>query len=412
MSAFTFLHAADLHLGSPLAGLAGRDQDLAERFVAAGREAFSALVTHAVEAGVAFVVCAGDVFDREWADLSIGLFFARELARLDRAGIPFLWIRGNHDAESIVRRNVTLPPGTLDFPHAKAGTHRLERWQVAVHGRSFPDRTVPDGFVASYPAPVPGWFNLGLLHTSCEGHAAHDTYAPCTTAELAARGYDYWALGHVHDYAELRRDPPIVYPGNLQGRSVRECGPRGAVAVDVRDGRVEAIRRIVLDRARFVHLELEAGDHGSEAALVDAVGRELAPHVAEAADRPVAFRVTLAGETALHDALLGDPDQLRAELQAAAHRLHEDVWLERLRVRTRRPDRPALPEGDAVLLDPASLLAALDRDPGLREDARRIVAEIAAKLPGGAGDGELDDLDALLAEAEATVMARLSGRGC
>lgn len=411
MSAFTFLHAADLHLGSPLAGLAGRDAALAERFVAAGREAFSALVAYAIEADIAFVVCAGDVFDREWQDLSIGLFFARELARLDRAGIPFLWIRGNHDAESIVRKNVTLPPGTLDFPHAKAATRRLERWQVAVHGRSFPDRIPPADFVASYPAPVPGWFNLGLLHSSVEGHAAHETYAPCTTAELAARGYDYWALGHVHDYAELRREPPIVYPGNLQGRSVKECGPRGAVAVDVRDGRVEAIRRVVLDRARFVHVEIEAGAHGSEAALVDAVGRALAPHVAEAEDRPVAVRVTLGGETALHDALLGDPGQLRAEIQAAAHRLHEDVWLERLRVKTRRPARPAMPDGDAALLDPASLFAALDGDPALRESAGRIVADLLAKLPGGTGD-ELGDLDALLAEAEATVMARLSGRGC
>ena len=412
MSAFTFLHAADLHLGSPLAGLAGRDQDLAERFVAAGREAFSNLVGHAIAERVAFVVCAGDVFDREWADLSIGLFFARELARLERAGIPFLWIRGNHDAESLVRKAVTLPPGTLDFPSARAGTHRLAEWQVAVHGRSFPDRTVPPDFVRSYPEPVPGWFNLGLLHTSCEGHAEHETYAPCTAAELAAFGYDYWALGHVHDYAELRRDPPVVYPGNLQGRSVRECGPRGAVAVDVRDGRVEAVRRLVFDRARFAHLDLAAGEHESEAALVEAVGRALVPHVEEAEDRPVAFRVTLRGETALHDALLGDSDGLRAEIQAAAHRLHEDAWLERLRVKTRRPARPAMPDGEASLLDPASLLAALDGDPDLREAARAIVAEIGAKLPGGTAAGEFDDLDALLAEAEATVMARLSGRGC
>jgi DNA repair exonuclease SbcCD nuclease subunit len=83
---FTFLHASDLHLGSPLIGLALKDGEVAKRFAAASREAFSDLVTRAVELKVAFVVIAGDVYDGEWKDTSIGLFFNREIARLDRVG--------------------------------------------------------------------------------------------------------------------------------------------------------------------------------------------------------------------------------------------------------------------------------------------------------------------------------------
>lgn len=416
MSAFTFLHAADLHLASPLAGLAARNADLAARFAAASREAFTGLVTHAIDTRAAFLLIAGDVYDREWPDLSIGLFFARELSRLARAGIPVAIVRGNHDADSVVRKSVTLPDGIHEFPSARAATHRLEHLRVALHGRSFPERAVPDeSFARGYPDPEPGWFNVGLLHTSCGGHARHATYAPCAPAELAARGYDYWALGHVHDYVEVMREPPIIFPGNLQGRSIRECGPKGAVAVDVADGRVTGIRRLVFDRARFAHLDVPIDrDHEDEASVLSAVTDALRPHVEEAEGRPLAVRVTLRGETPLHAALAGDPERLAAEVQAAAHRLHEDVWLEALKIRTVRPARPA-PAGDG-LIDPAALLAELDHDPALRRRAAEMIAEIAKRLPGGMGEADepdlAGDLDQLCAEAEAMIMTRLAGRGC
>ena len=238
MTAFSFIHAADLHLGSPLSSLATRDADLARRLASAGRQAFEDLVSQAIERAVAFVVVAGDVYDGDWADTTIGLFFARQVARLDRAGIPTVLVRGNHDAESVITRSITLPAWVHVFPSARASTLRLDALRVAIHGRSFQGRAVEENLSLTYPAAVAGWFNLGVLHTSCTGHAAHETYAPCSVADLAARGYESWALGHIHEYAELSRDPWIVFPGNLQGRSVRECGEKGAVVVDVADGRV------------------------------------------------------------------------------------------------------------------------------------------------------------------------------
>ena len=110
MVAFTFIHAADLHLGSPLAGLALKDAEIARRFASAGRRAFEELVDRALEMKVAFLIVAGDVYDGDWADNTIGLFFARQVARLDRAGIPVVLVRGNHDAESVITKSITLPP--------------------------------------------------------------------------------------------------------------------------------------------------------------------------------------------------------------------------------------------------------------------------------------------------------------
>ena len=52
---------------------------------------------------------------------------------------------------------------------------------------------------------------------------------PCSLDDLRRKGYDYWALGHVHGYEVLADDPPIVFAGNLQGRHARETGAKGVV---------------------------------------------------------------------------------------------------------------------------------------------------------------------------------------
>ena len=412
MSGFSFIHAADLHLGSPLSGLANRDADLARRLATAGRQAFEDLVSQAIERAVAFVVVAGDIYDGDWADNTIGLFFARQVARLDRAGIPTILVRGNHDAESVITKSITLPASVHVFSGARAETHRLEALRVALHGRSFQSRAVEENLSLTYPSALPGWFNLGVLHTSCTGHAAHETYAPCSVADLTARGYDYWALGHIHEYAELSRDPWIVFPGNIQGRSVRECGEKGAVLVEVADGRVTGVERFALDRARFEQVSVDLGEAEDTRAALDAVETALRSLATVAAQRLVLVRVHLTGTSPAHDALSADRDNLTAEIQAAAHRLHEDIWLERLKIETRRPRAAVAASGAAI--DPAALLADLDRDPDFRARAKAALAEIGARMPANAAaEADLEaEFDALCAEAEALILGRLGGRHC
>ena len=274
---FRFLHAADLHLGSPFLGLAQKDDEVAARFARASRSAFEDLVTKALEEGVSFVVIAGDVFDGEWKDASIALFLNRQLARLSNRGIPTFLLRGNHDAESLVTKSLTWSEKVFEFSTRRPESHRIEALRVALHGRGFPHREVMENYAVDYPEPVAGWFNIGVLHTAC-GRAGHENYAPCTAADLAARGYDYWALGHVHAFEIVSRDPWIVYPGNLQGRSIRECGERGAVIVEVADGVVSEVRRVVTDTARWAEVFVDATPHNDETDLLRAVEAELRPH--------------------------------------------------------------------------------------------------------------------------------------
>ena len=404
---FRFLHAADLHLGSPFLGLALKDEDVAARFAKASRSAFEDLVTKALEEGVSFVVIAGDVFDGEWRDNSIAFFLNRQLARLSNHGIPTFFLRGNHDAESVVAKSLTWPDKVFEFSTRRPETHRIMDLRVALHGRGFPHREVVENYAVDYPEPLAGWFNIGALHTAC-GRAGHENYAPCTVADLAARGYDYWALGHVHAFEIVSRDPWIVYPGNLQGRSIRECGERGAVLVEVADGVVAEVRRIVTDYARWAEVFVDAAPHDDETGLLRAVEAEVRVHAEAAEGRLLAVRVVLTGATPLHARFIADRDRLRDEVEAAAQRCADDVWLERLRIDTVEPQRPPR---DAALaeIDLAAALEECEADVAVRARVAELVRTVKDKLPGGMAEDASAalGLDSILAEARALALGRM-----
>lgn len=404
---FRFLHAADLHLGSPFLGLAQKDEGVAARFAEASRSAFEDLVTKALEEGVSFVVIAGDVFDGEWRDNSIAFFLNKQLARLSNHGIPTFFLRGNHDAESVVVKSLTWPDKVFEFSTKRPETHRMENLRVALHGRGFPHREVVENYAVDYPDPLAGWFNIGVLHTAC-GRAGHENYAPCTAADLAARDYDYWALGHVHAFEIVSRDPWIVYPGNLQGRSIRECGARGAVLVDVADGVVADVRRIVTDSARWAEVFVDAAPHSDETGLLRALEAEVRAHAEAAEGRLLAVRVVLTGATPLHARFIADRDRLRDEVEAAAQRCADDIWLERLRIDTVEPQRPPR---DAALaeIDLAAALEECEADVAVRARVAELVRTVKDKLPGGMAEdaNAALGLDSILVEARALALGRM-----
>ena len=400
---FTFLHCADLHLGSPLLGLSLKDEAIARRFAQASRDAFSGLITRAIAERVAFVVIAGDVYDGEWKDTAIGLFFARELSRLHREQIPVFIIHGNHDAKNVVTNAITLPDNVTTFPVKRAKTKKLEALRVAIHGRSFLEREETENWAPDYPEAVPGYFNIGMLHTSCDGKPGHASYAPCTTQDLVARGYDYWALGHVHQFEVLHENPHIVYPGNLQGRSIRECGPKGGVFVDVQDGRVRDLRRVITDQARWAEVVLDVSGHENREALLRAVAQAFRPVAGEAEGRLVAARLRLTGATALHRSLLADPGGFAVDALAAAQQNAEDIWIEKLRLDTRdlveaSGEDLAGVDLDALLTggDAAALLRRLTED----------MEMLRSKSSGAALALDLEDAPALMAEARALLLER------
>lgn len=393
---FHFLHTADIHLDSPLRGLGAYDGAPAERFRNATREALRNLTDHAIRTGAAFVVIAGDLYDEDWKDFGTGLFLIAELERLNAAGIRVAILFGNHDAASQITKSLPWPGNAFRFDHRRASTITFDDLGVALHGRSFDRPDVATNLVDGYPRPVPGRLNIGVLHTALEGPTRHRNYAPCSLAQLRGYGYEYWALGHVHGFDIRCRDPWIVYPGNLQGRHIRETGPKGCVSVSVRDGAVVGVEPVVLDVARWVLAEVDArGCDGIEALHDRCVAAARAALAAEADGRPAALRVRVGGSTALHGELADRLDAIENGLRAALLGLGE-VWLESVQLRTAPP---AITDAEAER-ESGDLLSRLLADAGgdidvltaLEEALRPLVDKMPAKLDDGleAGDAAED----------------------
>ena len=371
-----FLHAADIHLDSPLAGLSRHGAIPAHVTRDCTRRAFANLIDLALDENVDFVIIAGDLYDGDWRDFSTGLFFAGEMRRLGR---PCILIRGNHDAASVITRDLQPPPNVRVLSNRRAETVRLYELGVALHGQSFANRAVPEDLAAGYPAPLAGMFNIGILHTSANDPGEHETYAPCTPESLVLKGYDYWALGHVHTRAILHERPWIVFPGNVQGRNPRETGAKGCVLVEVQDNRVASVAFRARDVLRWGRVTVDVAGSDSMAEIAARIRMELAVAQEQAEGRPLIVRLSLAGATSLHAALLADPDGLEAECRAAAAAISGELHIERVRVETREPHAARHAADEVVQLE-APFLAALD-DPDIQARLLDDMRELARQFP-------------------------------
>lgn len=378
-----FIHAADIHLDSPLNGLSAYPDAPAEQLRSATRDAFTALVDRAMEEDVDFMVIAGDLYDGSWRDYNTGIFFCKEMGRLKRAGVPVFLLFGNHDAESEMTRKLDLPDNVQCFSANKPETLRVAGLAVALHGQSFKQKETTTNLVTGYPTAVSDHFNIGVLHTALEGYVAHANYAPCTVAELHAKGYQYWALGHVHEFAQWSGTSTIVFPGNLQGRNIRECGRRGAVLVAVEDEEIVSIERILIDVLRWEHLQIDASECEALEDVSRRIGAALHTLLDMDAHVPRAVRVTVTGRTKAHGQLFGLEAQLRAEVLAQVASIgNERLWLEKVRVQTEALiDAENLPERMDAFTDLKEILSAAAVDPDFITMLQAELAPFAAKAP-------------------------------
>jgi DNA repair exonuclease SbcCD nuclease subunit len=379
-----FIHAADIHLDSPLSGLASYKDAPAELLRTATRDAFTNLVDEAIDEAVDFLVIAGDLYDGAWKDYNTGYFFCREMGRLNKARIPVYLLYGNHDAESEMTKRLALPPNVHVFEARKPSTFRLEALGVALHGRSFREAATTENLAVSYPPPVQGWFNIGVLHTALEGNASHATYAPCSLVELSARGYDYWALGHVHEHAILQNDPWVVFPGNLQGRHIRETGPRGAVLVSADETGVHTVERLLVDALRWHVVEVDAGGARTLDDVVRLVGQAFEGLASgTAGKRYLSVRVRIIGRTAVHGELFGQEAQLRAEILGQAAAVGYDrLWVEKVRIETEPWEGPEAIRARAdAIADLQALLESAPEDEALLNELTQDLRQLVDKVP-------------------------------
>jgi exonuclease SbcD len=410
---FKFIHAADIHLDSPLLRLDAYEGAPAAEIRGATRRAFENLVRTAVAEEVAFVLIAGDLFDGGWKDYNTGLYLVSRLSMLREAGIPVYVVAGNHDAASTITKSLRLPENVHLFAADRPGTLRLDGPDVAIHGRSFGTPAVKTDLAQSYPSAVAGCFNIGLLHTCATGREGHEPYAPCTLETLRAKGYDYWALGHVHRRELLLDDPPVVFAGNTQGRHARETGPKGCFLITVDDAGRPVLDFRPLDVVRWETATVDASGAESGYDLTDRFRDTLLEHLERNPDLLTVLRVTVEGETAAHDEILSDPERWEHEIRAAAvDEAGERAWIEKIRFRTRPLAGAKTPEG--AVGEVLALVDELANDPEALASLASNLADLDKKLPREFKEAseawrpqDLGRLKELLVEATPMLMRRL-----
>ncbi len=167
-------------------------------------------------------------------------------------------------------------------------------------GVSYTRERVMENLAASFKPGDNAPYNIAVLHANVGGQTGHADYAPATVDELAAAGFDYWALGHVHTRSVLATEPAmIVYPGNTQGRHAREGGPRGCYQVDVDTHGRAHLEFIETNVVRWAHLNVPITGHSRLSSLVDSMleqGRSVAAQFAG----PTVVRCTISGNGSLH----------------------------------------------------------------------------------------------------------------
>jgi len=376
-----FIHAADIHLDSPLRGLEAHEDAPVDEIRGATRRAFDNLIDLALEEKVHFVLIAGDLYDGDWKDYNTGLFFAARMGRLSKAGIKVFIVSGNHDAVSQITKTMPLPDNVTLFSSSKPQSIKLDDLDVIIHGQSYSSRAVTENLASHYPKYDSGYFNIGLLHTSLTGREGHEDYAPCTIDDLKSKGYDYFALGHVHKREVVSEDPMILFPGNLQGRHIKEAGSKGATLVTVDDGRISKVEEHELDVLHWSNCKVDLSECDSRATVYDKIrfAMEIKQRLADG--KTLALRLHLMGSCLLHAELHARFNQMTEEIRGIAASLG-DVWLEKVILKTGRKTSLEEIVGDDTPL--SDLLKAVEDLTFCKDTLTRLeqdLANLKSKLP-------------------------------
>jgi DNA repair exonuclease SbcCD nuclease subunit len=412
-----FIHCADVHLDTPLQGLAAYEGAPITEIRNATRRAFEKVVDTAISAQVDFVLIAGDLYDVGLKSFESALFFNKQMAGLAEADIKVYLIYGNHDAASKLIKQLRPPKNVYVFRVAEAHTFINEKLGVAIHGQSFATPDVTEDLGAHYPAPVADFFNIGMLHTNLSGFSGHANYAPCSLQTLKNKGYQYWALGHVHNRQILSTDPYIVYPGNIQGRHGKEQGEKSCELVTVSEHGLVSVLPISTSVVPWIQVEIDASPCHCADEVYEKVRVSLGNLLLQSKERVTAVRLTIEGATDAHFELNRDTDEVRNEAISIANECGNGLlWIERVQVATQaRADRESLVRRDDPIGEIVRVVAALRSDPTTMASLESIT-ELQSRLPAdrsehGSTPIELDvaALMTSLDEAEALLLARLSG---
>lgn len=270
---FTFIHCADLHLGSRFWGISNKDPELGKVLYGATFRSFSRIVDLGI--GKAdFMVISGDIYDDASETPRTRMFFANEMKRF---GKPCYIVTGNHDHTHSWSEGIPYPPNVIQFgTSAEKRRVDLGGTEAEIAGISFDGPHTEKNLVSEIRG-TPGIFTIGVVHCSVSSTGRDNPYAPCSATDFLGKDVQYWALGHIHKRMVLwDSEPMVVYPGNIQGRDISESGEKGCMLVSVDGGNIDAE---FVPTQEIIWKEVAADITGKNTVqeLIDSVKREVRP---------------------------------------------------------------------------------------------------------------------------------------
>lgn len=345
---FRFLHTADLHLDSPFKGMSSLPMEIRNKVIHTTFQALQHVIDLAISEAVDFVLFSGDVFDLADRSLRAQISFQQAMKELDRHHIEAFVIHGNHDPMDGHKASLSWPDNVHFFSDnvQTVPAHNRQGQQVAlVHGISYRTAAVKENLALQFQAGAPSTYHIGMLHCNVDGDAEHEHYAPCSKQDLLRSGMDYWALGHIHTSKVVHANPYIIYPGNTQGRNIRETGEKGCYIVDVNEQGQTKLNFHNTDVLRWFNSTLEIEDIQTEQELIDHIEDYIESVSTQLHSRSAIIRLNLKGRGPLHrwlnreenvqDLLNLARNQQLSKLKQHPH--NPFIWLESIRVQTGLP---------------------------------------------------------------------------
>jgi len=415
MARWRFVHAADLHLDSPFVGLAHYHADLREELLAATFAALARLVDLCLSCRAEFLLLAGDLFDGPRLSLRAQVRLRQELARLAQGGIDTFIAWGNHDYLAASAPHLDWPPRVEVCPPGEVAQYEVRRGGATlarIFGVSHANPAERENLAAQFPPAPSGPLAIGLLHANLDHSPGHDDYAPCSLADLARTGYDYWALGHIHQPGVRRlAQPTVVYPGNPQGRHLKEAGCRGCYVVEV-DGHALEPRFQETGVITWETRHLDVSDISRLIGVADRLQEAVEAARPEPPAQGRIVRFTLTGRGPVHRDLRlpGNQEDLLDEARRQGQNQRPWVWVESLVLATAaEQDLEALATGSDLAAMILEMMAAAQAQPDLPADLQEALKSLYLRPQGRRSLPPLESLNwpELAAQATEEILARL-----
>jgi DNA repair exonuclease SbcCD nuclease subunit len=341
MPSVKFIHTADLHLDTPFKGLSVWNSELSRRLKDATFKSFKRIIDACIERKVDFLVISGDIFDSDNKSLAGHLRFIPELKRLADKGIPTYLVCGNHDPYNHWIKELKLPENVYCFDPEECGYKTFIKGGIPVadiYGMSFGESKITQNLADRYKlSPSPAPVSIAVLHGSVGEPGPHASYAPFTVNDVLDKGFDYWALGHIHKSRVIRdKTPVMIYPGNPQGRDFGETGKKGCYLVTINEGQQPSYEFIPTQIIRFEDVTIDITGV-QQAEELDLKIRNACNSVHDHDGKTnMMLRIALTGRTALHSKLElpGEIEQLTELFNEGQLSGDSFVWIDSIELNT------------------------------------------------------------------------------